>query len=226
MEVHDSIIIIIIILIIWYVLFTYIHPKLELIDLKKGLYEKKFKTGDIILFKAVDNNLSPFIASYYGHIGIVWVDPLDPKKTPYIFEATNPKFLILDKNHSKKGIYKSKLENRIKKYKGYCFYKELKNEIDMKICIEFKKFIDYALKNMEYDMDIITNLLKKGIFGEKIHNRVNCGEMAFLCLLKLKLLPMKYYKKRIIHHLKWMCSIKHLDNNSYREIKKISFHPF
>lgn len=226
MDVPSPLLVILVIMIIWYYIFTYAHPNLKTVPLKNLLDEKKFKTGDIILFKAVDNYNAPLIASYYGHIGIVWVYPDDPEQKPYIFEAANPTNLFLTDYQNPKGIYLSLLENRIKKYKGYCFYKELGNEIDNEICLEFEKFINYCVINMEYETCVFSNGIKKGLFGEKIHHKVNCGELVMLSLIKLDLLPTELYEKNVFHHLRWMCSITDLCDNYYEEPKKILYHPF
>jgi len=218
--------IIIIILVIWCYMFTHVHPKLDTKALKILLHDKKFKTGDMILFKAVDNYNAPMIASYYGHVGIVWVYPDDPKQTPYVFEAANPTNLVLEEHQNLKGIYLSLLENRLKKYKGYTFYKELGNSLDPETIEEFEKFINYALENMKYETAVFSNGIKKGLFGEKLHNKTNCGELVFLSLIKLGLLPFNSYDERIFHHLRWMCSITDLQSNYYEEPVKILFDPF
>ena len=226
MNVPGSFLIIIIILVIWYYIFTHAHPNLDVESLEILLREKKFKTGDMILFKAVDNYNAPLIASYYGHVGIVWVYPDDPEQIPYVFEAANPTNMTLEEHHNPKGIYLSLLENRIKKYKGYAFYKQLGCEIEPEIRLEFEKFINYAVDNMEYDTSVISSGIKKGLFGEKIHNKTNCGELVFLSLIKLGLLPFSEYSRRVFHHLRWMCSITELQDNYYEEPVKIIYDPF
>lgn len=226
MSVAESLLIIVVILVVWFYIFTHSHPDLECESLDVLMRDKKFKTGDIILFKAVDNYNAPMIASYYGHIGIVWVDPKDPTQTPYIFEAANPTNLVLEANQNPKGIYVSPLENRIKKYKGYTFYKELGHKINDDVCEEFERFIQYCVDHMEYETRVISNGIRKGLFGEKINNKVNCGEIVMLSLIKLDLLPNDAYEKRMFHHLRWMCSITDVRNNYYEEPVKILYHPF
>jgi hypothetical protein len=226
MFVPTSFLIIIIIFIVWFWVFTYNHPNLESKKLNILLEKKRFKTGDIILFKAIDNHNGPIIASYYGHIGIVWIYPDDPEEIPYIFEAANPEGFTLDDHHSIKGIYLSTLESRIKKYKGYSFYKELHYPIEKKICVEFEDFIDHCVTNMEYDSHVFSSGIRKGLFGEKLNNKTNCGEITFLSLIKLGLIDTDKYEKKAFHHLRWVCSLTDLKDNYYEEPVKILCDPF
>lgn len=222
-----AILTILIVVIIWCYYWTAIHPNLDSEKLDILLKEKRFKTGDLILFKATDNFNAPFIASYYGHIGIVYVYPDDPEKTPYIFEAANPTNMALEDHENPRGIFISLLENRVKQYKGYSFYKELGNSIDPKICLEFETFINYCISNMEYDTGVVSNGIKKGLFGEKSGLKTNCGELVFLSLIKLDLLPLSSYDSPTYHHLRWMCSVENLENgNYYKEPLKIVYSPF
>jgi hypothetical protein len=227
MNVPGSFIIIVIILVTWYYVFTHAHPDLDTETLNTLLAENKFKTGDMILFKAIDNHNAPIIASYYGHVGIVYVYSDDPTRTPYIFEAANPTNLILEPHQNTKGIYLSPLVERVKKYKGYCFYKELDKSVVKDNIKEFEHFIDYCVSNMEYDTNIFASSFRKGALGERLNNKTNCGELVFLSLIKLDLLTMKEYQKNVFHHLRWMCNIENLQNfNYYHTPVKILYDPF
>jgi hypothetical protein len=227
MNIPTPLLIITIIIIIWFYVFTYAHPNFESEKLNTLLLSKKFKTGDLILFKAVDNFNAPLIASYYGHIGIVFVYPDDPEQIPYIFEAANPVGFTLEDHHNPKGIYAGSLENRIKKYKGYCFYKELRYPIKKNVCEDFEDFIEYCVENMEYDEKVFSSGTRKLVFNERLNNKTNCGELAFLSLIKLGLINIDEYEKNTFHHLRWMCSITDLeDNNYYEEPVKILCDPF
>lgn len=219
----DVILIIVIILIVWIYHWCFNHPNLETVSLSELLTKGKFKTGDLVLFKAVDNFNSPIIMSYYGHIGVVYVDP--ETKIPLIFEAANPTEMNLDECQNANGIFISPLEDRVKLYKGYTFYKELERPLDSDVCTEFKTFIDYCAANMKYETGVVSNGIKK-CMGEPIGLRINCGEIVFLSLIKLGLIPLDYYKKKSWHHLRWMCGIKDLSGgNWYREPVKITYSP-
>ena len=78
MNIPNSLIVVIIILFAWHWTFTYNHPDLETEKLAELILNKKFKTGDLILFKATNNWHASGIASYYTHVGVVWVYPDDP----------------------------------------------------------------------------------------------------------------------------------------------------
>ena len=99
------------------------HPDFKNIDMNNI----NFKTGDMILFHAFDNINPIVIGSYYGHVALVYVDPDDPTKTPYTFEAAAVRNMHLNNTQNKKGIFFEKLHSRIEKYKGFAFYKELEH---------------------------------------------------------------------------------------------------
>lgn len=222
MGIAGSVIVVFMVLMIWTYYWCFAHPKLDTARLCDLLAANKFKTGDLILFKAVDNFNAPVIMSYYGHIGIVYVDP--DTGVPFIFEAADPTEMALDSNQNKSGIFISPLESRIKMYKGYTFHKELANPIEVATCTEFATFIQYCINNMSYNTCVISNGIKKGL-GEKIGTQVNCGELVFLSLIKLGLLPFTHYEKKAFHHLKWMCKITHVEDNHYLDPVKITYSP-
>ena len=215
---------------LWYCNYNFIQPDIEYVRLDTLISENRFKTGDLILFRYNYTYFAPLVFSYYGHIGIVYVpDKLEnsnlsditesesinkKNKIPYILEAIIPSEKVTN-YYNKNGIYCSPLIERIRNYKGKCMYKELYNHVNNDTNKEFSKFIKYCLNNMEYESNIYYNSIKKGIMGEPINNKINCGELTFLCLIKLKLLNKNEYKKKIFHYLKWMCNIKYLENYNY-----------
>ena len=111
---------------VWYMLLN--HPKLPRIKLE----DAHFKTGDIILFHAYDNINSIFIGSYWGHVGIVYVDPDIPNSPPVIFEAARTSQMKNCPDHNKHGIMITDLKTRwskhishSKRYQNSPLYKEL-----------------------------------------------------------------------------------------------------
>lgn len=213
--------IIVIIIILWVAWFK-THPDFPEIQFETLKRKKKFKTGDIILFHALDNNFSPLMASYYTHIGIV----LEWDGVPYIFEAAPANRMPLIKGQNPRGIFISLLQNRIRKYKGFTYYKELKYPLNKQKTLELLEFINWAIDNMEYDYNYLDSALKKGLLGNPCSTKTNCGEMVFLSLLKLGLLPKSYYDLPVFHHLRWMCDIRDLQKNKYLDPVKIIDHPF
>lgn len=219
-----SITIIIIIVYIYLIQFNIgNYKKIFLDDL---INKNKFKTGDMIIFKAYNNFNSIFIGNYYGHMGIVYVDPEDPTETPMIFEANGIEHMPLKLHHNKNGIFLSPLKERIQKYKGRAFLKSLNNSISKEDQYELKMFIDYCIKNMKYNTKIIHSALRKWFGLEKCNKGTNCGEIVFLSLIKLGLLSISEYDKRCLHYVKWMSNIKKLNNNFYFEPVEIIDHPF
>jgi len=217
----SSTIIVIIIIYIYYIQFSYgNYEKLFLEDLLKA---NTIKTGDIICFKAYNNFNSIFFGSYFGHLGIVYVGD---DGVPKLFEANGVENMDLRPEHNKNGIFLSDLGPRIAKYKGRCFLKSLKYPVDSRKKAEFKKFIDFALDNMKYDMNIFRNSFRKLLNLERCTTNTNCGEIVFLSLLKLKLLPMKLYDAPSCHYLRWMSNITELDNNEYLQHIELINTPF
>lgn len=215
------------IILLSYIYYIYLcHPILDSIHYEHISKQNRFKTGDLILFHALDNINPIFIGSYYGHIGIVYVNPDDPQRIPYIFEANSTRNLPILDRHNKRGIFLSPLENRVRKYKGYVFYKELSGKVPEYIVRDFSNFIKYALENMYYEDRILYSGAKKA-FGEKLGNNTNCAELVLLSLIKLGILDINNYNKSSWHYLRWVCSIKNLDNGMhYYDPIYIIDHPF
>lgn len=210
-----------------YIYYIYLkHPSLDEIHYETLYKEKKFKTGDLILFHALDNINPIFMGNYYGHIGVVYIDPDDPLQTPQLFEAASARTMPLLDHHNANGIFLSPLSNRLRKYRGYVFYKELSAPLADYVVRDFKKFITYAYGNMYYEYNVVSNGIKKGLC-EHLGNNTNCGEITYLSLIKLGLLSTDRYSHRMFHHLKWVCNVKHLDNGShYLNTVYIIDHPF
>lgn len=212
--------VLIIMVMVWVYYWCFSHPRLKSERLGDLLDQSKFKTGDLILFKAVDNFNGSLIMSYYGHVGIVYVED----GIPHIFEAADPTNMTLDPDQNPRGIFMSPLESRVKTYKGYTYHKELERELPAEICDEFRSFVKYCIDNMSYETRVVSNGIKKGV-GEKIGLRVNCGELVFLSLIKLGMIPIENYEKKSFHHLNWMCTITDLTDNRYLDPVKITYSP-
>lgn len=188
---------------------------------------KIVKTGDIICFKAYDNFNSIAFGSYFGHVGVVYVDPNDADQVPYLFEANGVEGMSLKSYHSITGIFLTPLQERISKYKGRCFYKPLNKALDIDIVKEFKEFIDYCLETMSYDKAVFCSSFRKWVGLDKCGLKTNCGELTFLSLIKLGLIPYEWYDHCTLQYLKWMCNIKKLNSNyEYGNLILIIDYPF
>jgi hypothetical protein len=183
---------------------------------------KLLKTGDLIVFKAFNNFNSIYTSSYFGHIGIVYVE----NGIPMLFEANGIEHTPLKSHHSTHGIFLTPLADRIKKYKGRCFWKPLKFALTSDIQLQFYDFIQYALNNMYYEYNVISDGIKKGLGLEKCTNKTNCGQIVFLALLKMQLLDIAEYNTMTFNHLKKMTNIKKLKNNEYLNLIEFIDHPF
>lgn len=206
------IIIIILMTWVWYIYFN--HPKYDVFEYSQ--LKHKYKTGDMILFHGLDNCNPIFIGTYYGHVGIIYIDPEDETNTPYIFEAFCPSTMPIFPQECKKGISISLLENRMKSYRGYCFYKELERPIqDVNLLFEFREFIAFSIENMYYDEQIVLNSISKILFNESLGYGTNCGELVYLSLIKLNLLPQEYFDYNNKHHLLYLTRLNKMHNNRY-----------
>ncbi len=201
-------------MIIW-VYYIYLqHPQFE--SYQYDELKSKYKTGDLILFHGLDNINPIFIGTYYGHIGIVFIDPDEPDAKPKIFEAFNTSTTPFFPQECSNGIALVDLEHRLNSYRGYSFYKELVYPIDVNIQRKFKKFILYAIKNMYYNESVIINAINKLLYNERLYNGTNCGELVYSSLIKLGVIPFEYFYKNRKHHLSWLSTIKELPNNKYK----------
>ncbi len=209
-----SILVVLIIIILYIYLIKYNHPNFDVV-----LYDSikhKLKSGDLILFSSCDNfNQIPML-SYYTHIGVVYKK--DKHSEPVFVESFNPKnkLQFYPKEFSD-GMAICNLEERIKTYRGYVFYKELAHPISETANKDFAEFITYAKNNIKYDKNVITNEIHKIILNTPFTNETNCGQFTELILLKLNLLDNSYFKNRRRHHLRTMSLLTNVKNNYYKK---------
>jgi hypothetical protein len=183
----------------------------------------QFKTGDLILFKATNNYYSVFMGCYYTHIGIVYVDA----GKPFIFEATSIKGVDLLSHHNRDGIFVTPLKERVEKYKGICYLKPLNKPVTLEASNQLLLFIDYALHNMYYEYNVAGSALRKGFGLEKCRNGTNCGQISFLSLIAMGLLPQSSYDAKMFHHLMYTCYVVDLENGyKFNDVIEITDHPF
>lgn len=205
--------VLIIIIIIWIYYIYLNHPNFKVVQYAS--IRHKFKTGDLILFHALDNLNPIFTGSYYGHIGIVYLDPDTPNAKPQIFEAFRPSGMPFYPKKFKNGISLACLKQRLNSYRGYCFYKELETPISKELQRDFRSLIDYALSNMEYRNDVVINGIEKLLFGDCLRNGTNCGELVYLSLIKLGILPENALDENRKHHLIYTSQLKQTSTNRY-----------
>lgn len=199
-----SIIVIVIILIIIY---SALAPTCESIWLDK--YYDHFKTGDLICFKSTNNNNSLFMMNYFTHVGIVVMIDTEP----YIFEAFEVSGYKWKDDRHANGILCTPLYDRIIRYKGLVYVKPLERSLDSDIIDDFHLFINFALQNMKYNYNIVTNCFSK-FCGQEYSTRTNCAELMALSLVKLGLLKMSDIKN-IFNHIKFITNITEVNNNKY-----------
>lgn len=182
----------------------------------------KFKTGDLILFKALDNWHAPKIGCYFSHVGLVVVN----NNTPYIFEAAATSNISLNDNENRRGIFITPLATRVCQYRGYTFYKRLCSDVHLND-VQLYKFIDYALQHMQYNYDILWTSIKKGLGLEECNDKTNCGELVFRSLCCLGIIDEQELKRARPHYLNDVCYIQDCGTGfAYDAPLQITYSPF
>lgn len=210
-----SIFIILLLLWIYYFQYRKIHPEKVFLD----EILPSLKTGDLILFKAMNNFNAIAIGSYFTHIGVVYV--IDD--IPYLFEANGVEFMALKPHHSRSGIFLTPVRERIQKYKGFVYLKRLQYPINS---CGFDEFVTYCLDNFYYDQKIIRGNLSRWLSQSGCCSNTDCGQLAFLSLIKLGLLDESEYDNSRLHYLKYVCGLVDVKDNSYRPLLEIIDQPF
>lgn len=212
----------IMLVLIWIYYMHFYKPNTPEIFVDNIINEKTIKTGDLILFKAY-NNIFPILhGCYFGHIGVAYI----LNGETMIFEANGIENVPLLKHHSKRGIFLTPLKERVKKYKGFCYLKPLREPVSDIQIKEFDNFVKYALNNFYYDYNIVSSALKRWFGYERCGKNTDCGQLAFLSLIKLGLLPIESYDQRILHYLKYVCNLEKVENNEFMPPIRMIDHPF
>lgn len=215
--IFTAIVIILIIIYIWRV--QYYKIKCERVFIDDLINSNLLKTGDLIIFKAYNNFNSIITSSYFGHIGMVVIDD---KRGAMLFEANGMEKTPMKNHRTTTGIFYTPLLDRVRRYKGRCFWRSLNKKIDERLIAPFMSFINYALCNMRYEYDVVKSWLAKIIGAERCLNNTNCAELIFLCWIKLNLLPLSDYEKINTHYLKYVCAqTKMLNNYKYSELIEV-----
>lgn len=208
----NPIIIVVLLVLIYIYAIKFNHPEYKVVQYRD--IKNHIKTGDMILFTALDSPNQIFMISYITHVGVVY------KK-----DADTPAILIESFNHFHErfypdeydtGIATSNLEHRLNSYRGYILYKELAKPVPQYANEDFAEFIKYSKENMKYDKNVVTGEVGKILFNTPFTKDTNCGQFTTLILMKLNLLDFSYFKDRQRHHLRFVTQLTHLKNNSYK----------
>ena len=188
------------------------HPDYKVVTYND--IKDKVKNGDMIMFSSLDNFNQIFMGSYYTHVGIVYRE--SSESPPMLIESFNPATMPFFPKSAKSGIILCDLEHRMSTYRGYILYKELSKPLSEKANVDFKQFIEYALKNMKYDKNVISGEIGKILFNTPFSSETNCGQFTALILIKLGLISLTNFRNRQRHHLRYVCALDKLKNNSYK----------
>lgn len=216
--------IIILLLILIYILYYSYDINCPKINLNVLYEQKKFKTGDIILFKKQGSIYNYFFSSFFNHIGIVYVDPNEKTYSPKIFEI----LYVRDSNTIKISHYNQfhfdDLYYRMIAFKGHLYYKELNKKINEKIVKKFKEeFIDFAMENMYYEIKIPVMLISRKFLKEPHHYGTNCADIVLYSLIKLNLISYSELDNPKINNLNYLVNLKntHSKNYFYKHLTEI-----
>lgn len=184
------------------------------------------RTGDLILFKAYNHMYSALMGTYYTHCGIVVMRD----GVPYCFEAASVASTTLLPHHNRRGIFCTRLAQRVHKYPGACYVKKVNVEIPPETCAEFEKFIAYAHKHMQYREEVVRSAIEK-LFGKLLDHDTNCGEMAYLSLIKLGILNIDQFDIPRAHHLRFINNCTDLYSDVYGHVVysqpiRLTYSPF
>ncbi len=196
---------------IWYIYLC--HPNFE--EYEYSEIAGRLKTGDIILFHALDNCFPIGIGCYYGHIGLVYVAP---DKQPYILEAFNPERMPYYPEANRHGIIMTPAGRRLQTFRGYTFYKELTTPIvDATTLTAFDDFVKFANRHMFYERSVVSNAITKLLFNDSLRLGTNCAELVYLGLIVLNILPKDAFDQNNKHHLLYLANLQETCTNSYKE---------
>jgi hypothetical protein len=85
--------------------------------------------------------------------------------------------------------------------------------------------MQYARSNMHYNDDVLYTGMQR-LLGLNYNNGSNCGELVYLSLIKLGLLPSDAVNNNICHNLLYTVYIEKLINNYYHLPIEITINPF
>lgn len=211
---------IIIIMVIIICIYVYVMLIYRIESPRKLINEVKFKTGDIILFKAT-NNLQSLVTGYFTHCGIIYVDG----DVPWLFEAHNIQPYKLTAAHNNRGIEISDARKRISKYTGICYHKPLLKPLSADL-ERFKNFMGYCFEKFEYEQAVVANAVAKWLGLKYCNEYTDCGQLTFLSLIVLGLLKKEEYYDNRMSHLSYVCGLKTVCNNEYGDLVEVYDHPF
>lgn len=222
-KIVSGVIILSIIIYIYYIQFAIpVYPKIQLEELIKHV-----KTGDMILFKASNNFNSVKIGCRYTHIAMVYI-PNGENTKPLLFEANRTDGMNLLEHQNHKGIFVSPMLERLQKYKGYLYYRPINKKLTNIMVSEMEIFIKYCINNMYYDTNLLQSALRNKFGKKRCDHGTNCGEILFLTLIKMGLIPISQYDMPKLHYLFNLSHNNLLLNNEYSYSTKymIVDHPF
>jgi hypothetical protein len=217
----ETALIVVFVIFLIYFLYTRLDLQFSTIDVPRlSIDEIKFKTGDLLLFKATNNFNALMLGSYYTHIGMVIII----NDTPVIFEAQGMEDHYLPRRNNKRGIFLCNLKDRIKRYRGYVYHRPLNKAICAEQVGYLMDFINYALENMWYTSSVYATAIKKYMGAAACQSNTDCGQLVFLALIKMGLIDINEYHIPRLNHFEHMCGLTDLLLGfSYLSVSEISF---
>ncbi len=225
LSILNSIMIVVIIIIIYVLYMNHKMSPHECVHYND--VEPHLKTGDMILFHALNNYYAPIIGSYYTHVGIIYRGPYTGNE-PYILEAAAVDMMPFYGGNSAisnengrgngKGIMFTSFKERLHRYLGYIVYKPLEKPVSKEHQENFPEFVEFCMKKMYYNYTPFRHSLSKLFLNEPCGYSTNCGEIVFLALIRLGLLDVSRYSTPMMHYLRYVCAVTELDGgNCYKD---------
>lgn len=197
---------------IYFIQFSHGNYPVAIID------EIKFKSGDLILFKAQNNFNAIWLGSYYTHIGIVY----ECDGELLIFEANGLEHMPMRPHHFKTGILLTRLMPRIKQYKGRIFVKHIARPLNAVQMAKFADFINFASEKFYYDTRVIYRRVQNLIGSRTTDYRTDCGEILYNLLIKLDMVEQTYN----VCHLHILSMLGTVKNNAYGPPIELKHYPY
>lgn len=163
------------------------------------LDECPMQTGDLIWMKATDNNYAPCFISRATHIGIVVRDPHDGQA--YIYEAAQPSIKSLKPTQRSAGIFWTRAVDRIRRYKGYCYWQPISRAPSDERVHGLLRFIRDTAHLFTYNNKHIITILQKTLGFRGLNFQTNCGELVVLALIQLGILASERLNDKVKHSL-------------------------
>ncbi len=207
------------VIIVILILMFYLSSAPNAVTVDLNIMKSRVKSGDLVLFHAVDNMNSLFMFSYFTHVGIVY---RPTTSDPMIFEVFETKKKYLSPHEhipANPEVILSDFTERVRRYKGYVYIKHLESPLTQLQTYLFSDFVEKSKKNLHYEYQVIGNSIKK-LLGYMYDSGTNCAEAVIRLLIRLDLLPTMILFDPPIHPMRFIAGCE-LTGNKYGRLHQV-----